>query len=132
MKQQTLGAVSPCFIVSDVPRAIEFYEGKLGFEVRFHEPEEEPFFAIAGRDSVQVFLKAVSPEVVAQPNHTRHEWAPWDAFVYVSDPDGLAVEFAGRGTTFYREIADRGDGLRGFEVSDPDGYVLFFGRPVAD
>ena len=24
---------------------------------------------------------------------------------------------------------DREDGLRGFEVADHDGYVLFFGRP---
>jgi len=24
---------------------------------------------------------------------------------------------------------DTHDGLRGFELKDPDGYVLFFGRP---
>ena len=24
---------------------------------------------------------------------------------------------------------DTHDGLRGFELTDPDGYVLFFGRP---
>lgn len=35
---------------------------------------------------------------------------------------------------FYRdqlgfEVADTQDGLRGFEVQDPDGCVLFFGRP---
>jgi hypothetical protein len=24
---------------------------------------------------------------------------------------------------------DTHDGLRGFEIQDPDGYVLFFGRP---
>jgi hypothetical protein len=28
-----------------------------------------------------------------------------------------------------RPLADTQDGLRGFEVEDPDGYVLFFGRP---
>jgi catechol 2,3-dioxygenase-like lactoylglutathione lyase family enzyme len=129
-ERQTLGAISPCFIVCDVPAAIRFYTERLGFELRFSEPAEGPFFAIVGRDSVQVFLKAVSETVSAQPNHTRHEWAPWDAFVYVNDPDGLAAEFALRGLTFYKEIVDRGDGVRGFEVADNHGYVLFFGRPI--
>jgi catechol 2,3-dioxygenase-like lactoylglutathione lyase family enzyme len=127
--RQTLGAISPCFIVSDVPPAISFYKERLGFELRFSEPAEHPFVAIVGRDSVQIFLKAISESIKPQPNHTRHEWSPWDAFVYVEDPDSLAAEFASRGLTFYKEITNRGDGLRGFEVSDNDGYVLFFGRP---
>jgi catechol 2,3-dioxygenase-like lactoylglutathione lyase family enzyme len=128
-ERQTLGAISPCFIVSDVPAAIRFYTEQLGFELRFSAPAEEPFFAIVGRDSVQLFLKAVSETVRAQPNHTRHEWAQWDAFVYVEDPDALAAEFASRALTFYKEIANTGDGLRGFEIADNHGYVLFFGRP---
>ena len=128
-KQQTLGAISPFFIVSDVPRAINFYQERLGFALRFSEPAKHPSFAIVGRDSVQIFLKSVSPAITAQPNPTRHEWALWDAFVYVDDPDSLAAEFASRGLIFYKEIIDRDDGLRGFEVSDSDGYVLFFGRP---
>jgi catechol 2,3-dioxygenase-like lactoylglutathione lyase family enzyme len=127
---KALGAISPCFIVSDVPGAINFYRDRLGFEVRYSEPEEQPFFAILGRDSVQLFLKSVSDQVTAQPNHTRHEWMPWDAFVHVADPDSLAAEFASRGLIFHKEIVDRQDGVRGFEVLDNQGYVLFFGRPI--
>ena len=129
MERQTLGAISPFFIVRDVSRAIGFYVDRLGFELRFSEPAEQPFFAIVGRDSVQIFLKSVSAAVGPQPNHTRHEWALWDAFVYVDDPDSLAVEFTSQGVTLHKEIVNRTDGLRGFEVSDTDGYVLFFGRP---
>ena len=129
-KRQTLGAISPCFIVSDVPGAIRFYTEYLGFELCHSEPTEKPFFAIVGRDLTQLFLKAVSETVSAQPNHTRHEWAPWDAFVYVEDPDSLAAEFASRGLTFYKTIINRSDGVRGFEVADNHGYVLFFGRPI--
>ncbi|MGA8012318.1 MAG: VOC family protein [Candidatus Acidiferrales bacterium] len=127
-ERQPLGAISPCFIVSDTPRAMSFYLERLGFEVRYAEPAEKPHFAIVGRDSVQIFLKSVSKKIAAQPNHTRHEWSPWDAFVYVEDPDALAAEFVSRGLTFYKEITNRTDGLRGFEIADPDGYVLFFGR----
>jgi catechol 2,3-dioxygenase-like lactoylglutathione lyase family enzyme len=126
-----LGHISPCFIVSDVPRSIRFYEG-LGFETRFLAPEQEPFFAIVGRDSVQIHLKNVSDDshvVSPQPNHTRHPWAPWDAFVFLADPDGLAKEFSSRGVSFHKAIQDTDDGLRGFEIRDRDGYVLFFGRP---
>jgi len=130
-ERQTLGAISPCFIVSDVPAAIRFYMERLGFELRFSEPAEDPFFAIVGRDSVQLFLKSVAPTVLAQPNYSRHEWAPWDAFVYVEDSDSLAAEFAARGLAFYKGVVNRGDGLRGFEVADNHGYVLFFGRPTA-
>ena len=46
-----------------------------------------------------------------------------------ADPDALAAEFAERGVTFSDPLRDTHDGLRGFEISDPDGYVLFFGRP---
>ena len=53
----------------------------------------------------------------------------WDAFVYAPDPDAFSAEFAGQGAAFSRPLSDTEDGLRGFEISDPDGYVLFFGRP---
>ena len=33
------------------------------------------------------------------------------------------------GVTLRQPIGDDEDGLRGFEVVDADGYVLFFGRP---
>ncbi len=53
----------------------------------------------------------------------------WDAFVYAPDPDALAAEFAAAGAEFSAPLEDTHDGLRGFEICDPDGYVLFFGRP---
>jgi hypothetical protein len=55
----------------------------------------------------------------------------WDAYVYTPDPDALAVEFADHGAAFSAPLEVEGthDGLRGFEICDPDCYVLFFGRP---
>jgi catechol 2,3-dioxygenase-like lactoylglutathione lyase family enzyme len=126
-----LQAISPFFIVSNVGQTIAFYRDKLGFETRFQSPDEDPFFAIIGRDGAQLFIKA-DKNVAPLPNPKRHPWMRWDAFVYVADPDSLAVEFANNGTTFATPLNDTHDGLRGFEVSDPDGYVMFFGRPIAD
>ncbi|HSY50458.1 MAG TPA: hypothetical protein VLC46_16755 [Thermoanaerobaculia bacterium] len=55
--------------------------------------------------------------------------ARWDAFLEVPDPDALAAEFASRKVAFSEALKDTHDGLRGFELKDADGYVLFFGRP---
>jgi len=128
MTRPTLSAISPSFIVSNVDQTIAFYRDKLGFETRFQEPAQDPFFAIIGRDGAQILVKAhegISPI----PNHQRHPWIRWDAFVYVADPDALAAEFAEHGAAFSAPLQETHDGLRGFEIRDPNEYVLFFGRP---
>ena len=89
---QEVGPISPFFIVDNLKKAVAFYEYRFGFSVRFATPEDEPFFAIVGRGGSQLFLKRMSDDVHPQPNHTRHDWAPWDAFVSVDDPDGLSPE----------------------------------------
>jgi hypothetical protein len=53
----------------------------------------------------------------------------WDAYLLAPAPDALAAEFTDRGAAFSVPLKDTHDGLRGFEITDPDGYVLFFGRP---
>jgi catechol 2,3-dioxygenase-like lactoylglutathione lyase family enzyme len=114
-------------MVSHVPRTIAFYTDKLGFQPSYKEPEEEPFFAIVDRDGASLFVKA--GEAPPLPNHKRDPAMRWDAYCYTPDPDALAVEFAERGAPFSNLLKDTTDGLRGFEITDPDGYVLFFGRP---
>jgi hypothetical protein len=54
----------------------------------------------------------------------------WDAYILANDPDALAAEFIDRGISFSAPLGDTHDGLRGFEITDPDGYVLFFGKPL--
>jgi catechol 2,3-dioxygenase-like lactoylglutathione lyase family enzyme len=128
MKRPGIHGISPFFIVSNVNRTIAFYRDKLGFETRFQEPALNPFFAIISRDDAQLFLK--SDETVSpMPNSKRHSSMRWDAYVNVPDPDSLAAEFAHNSATFAAPLQDTHDGLRGFEIRDPDGYVLFFGRP---
>jgi catechol 2,3-dioxygenase-like lactoylglutathione lyase family enzyme len=128
MRRATLGVISPSLIVSDVSRTVAFYREKLGFEVTHQQPDQNPFFAIVSRDGAQIFFKAEGG-IAPQPNHTRHRHLRLDAFVYVEDPDTLANEFVERGVSFSSPLKDTHDGLRGFEITDPDGYVLFFGRP---
>jgi hypothetical protein len=74
-------------------------------------------------------LKAIAPDIKPVPNHSRHGWAPWDAYISAEEPDILFEEYLSNGVTFRKPIHDNSDNLRGFEIEDADGYVLFFGRP---
>ena len=124
-----LGRISPFFIVGDLEKAVCFYRESLGFEVRLRFPDEDPFFAIVGRDQALILLKVVAPEIKPRPNPSRDSWARWDAFVYLEDPDAFANELGIRDVGFQEELKNWEDGLRGFAVKDRDGYVIFFGRP---
>jgi len=121
--------IAPSFIVADVKVSVAFYVDKLGFEVRYIAPPDDPFFAIVGRENVSIFLKAIAPDIKPIPNHTRHEWARLDAYVSVADPDKLYAEYQAASVTFHKPLQVDDDNLRGFEVADADGYILFFGRP---
>lgn len=126
----SLTFISPFFIVRDVPRAVAFYRDRLGFASTFLAPDDAPFFAMIERDGVRIMLKAIAPDVQPSPNPSRHPWARWDAFIHAADPDALTSELASRGVVFREPLADTPERLRGFEVTDADGYVLFFGRPI--
>jgi catechol 2,3-dioxygenase-like lactoylglutathione lyase family enzyme len=129
MKPPAISAISPFFIVSDVAAAFAFYRDSLGFEVIYQVPGEDLFFGIVRRGGAMIMLKAV--EVPPLPNCQRDPAARWDAYLDVPDPDALAAEFASRGVAFSVPLRDTEDGLRGFELEDTDGHVLFFGRPRA-
>lgn len=108
-----------------------FYCDKLGFNIMFQGPtEDDIFFGIVQRDSIMIFFKEIGVEPI--PNRTRdikQGFAPWDAYCYVPDPDALAAEFASRNVEFITPLGDNSDDLRGFEVEDVDGYVIYYGRP---
>lgn len=126
-----ISGIAPLFIVKSVPAALGFYRDRLGFDVTFQGPEpDDIFFGIVERGAAMIMLKDVG--VAPVPNATRdigQGIARWDAYLYVPDPDALAAEFASRHVEFALPLTDTDDGLRGFELRDADGYVLFFGRP---
>ena len=130
MTQAEISGISPFFIVSDVTSSLSFYRDRLGFEITFQGPDpDDIFFGIVRRGGAQILLKDIG--VAPVPNHTRDIQkgiARWDAFVSVPDPDALAAEFDSRNVEFFEPLKDTHDGLRGFEVKDADGYLLFFGR----
>ncbi|HEU0006618.1 MAG TPA: VOC family protein [Terriglobia bacterium] len=131
MTQAEISGISPFFIVQDVAAALAFYRNRLGFEITFQGPTaDDLFFGIVRRGGAMIMLKDVGVDPL--PNYKRDvkkDVARWDAYLYVPDPDVLAAEFASRNVEFSEPLKDTDDGLRGFELKDADGYVLFFGRP---
>jgi catechol 2,3-dioxygenase-like lactoylglutathione lyase family enzyme len=131
MTKPEICGIAPFFIVKSVPDALAFYRDRLGFDITFEGPEpNDIFFGIVCRGAAMIIFKAVGVDPV--PNYTREVGAGvarWDAYLDVPDPDALAEEFASRDVEFSVPLKDTGDGLRGFELKDRDGYVLFFGRP---
>jgi catechol 2,3-dioxygenase-like lactoylglutathione lyase family enzyme len=131
MTKPDISGIAPFFIVKNVAAALSFYRDRLGFEVTFQGPDpDDIFFGIVERGAAMIMFKDVGVDPV--PNHTRDVKkgiARWDAYLYVPDPDALAAEFLSRDVELSVPLKDTDDGLRGFELKDADGYVLFFGRP---
>ena len=123
---RNLVSISPFFIVKDLQASIAFYRERLGFQVDFQGPEGDVYYAGVSRDGVGIMLKTILPDVLPCPNHTRHPWARWDAYIYTLDPDSLFDEFRQRGVPFVKELSFIDDGLWGFEITDADGYVIAF------
>src|SRR5687768_13103970 len=132
MSQTQLTCIAPCFVAKDVPATLAFYREQLGFEITFQGPEpSDIFFGIVQRDRAMIMFKSIGVEPI--PNYTRDikkGHAPWDAYIHTPDPDALALEFASRKVPFFRPIENNSDNLRGFEIQDPNGYVIYFGRPA--
>ena len=131
MTKPDITGIAPFFIVKSVPAALAFYRDRLGFDITFQGPEpDDIFFGIVQRGAAMIMLKDVGVDPL--PNYKRDVkkgWARWDAYVDVPDPDALAAEFSSRNVEFSQQLKNDDDGLRGFELKDNDGYVLFFGRP---
>ncbi|WP_342087461.1 VOC family protein [Dyadobacter sp. OTU695] len=131
MNKPAITCIAPFFIVRNVPAALAFYRDYLGFEITFQGPSEDDiFFGIVERGGAMIMMKDIGVEPV--PNYTRdikQGIARWDAYLHVPDPDALAAEFASRNVAFFSPLGNNDDGLRGFEIEDSDGYILYFGHP---
>lgn len=132
MTKPEVGIIMPFFVVRSVPKTLAFYRDRLDFEVTFQGPvPDDIFFGMVKRGHAEIMFKDIGVDPV--PNYTKdikEGVAPWDAYVYVPDPDALAAEFESRGVTLWRPVATNSDNLRGFEVQDVNGYVLYFGKPM--
>jgi catechol 2,3-dioxygenase-like lactoylglutathione lyase family enzyme len=84
--------VRPSIAVTDLSRAAEFYERKLGLRAGPEQPDESRIYACGGDTSLHVY---VSPTDAGAATATQATW-------YVPDLDEVVDDLASRGVTFDR------------------------------
>jgi catechol 2,3-dioxygenase-like lactoylglutathione lyase family enzyme len=105
-------------VVTDVARAVEFYETKLGFHRAFMEGDP-PTFAGINLDQVQIFLQQGTPN----PSGTS-------VYFVIGDADELYAFHRDNGVEIVAAPTDEPYGLRDFYVRDLHGYRLGFGHYI--
>jgi catechol 2,3-dioxygenase-like lactoylglutathione lyase family enzyme len=126
------GASAPLrvrYMVNDVPAAVAFYTGKLGFKLAL---QSGPYFALLTRGDAQLLLSPVNgPGGASQPMPNGQKPAPggWNRMVlYVSDLQGEVDRLRKQGVPFRNDIVN---GLGGKEilVDDPSGNTVELFQP---
>ena len=107
--------------VADVARSVTFYRDTLGFEVRREVASDaEPAEVVLG--PARLTLGAPQNGTVARPSIVYFD---------VANVDGMHSALSARGATPSAIDDVNGIKIRMFEVHDPDGHVLLFGRSFA-
>jgi catechol 2,3-dioxygenase-like lactoylglutathione lyase family enzyme len=111
--------VRPSIAVSDMSRAAEFYEGKLGLRRGPGQPDDSSVYRCGGGTALHVY---VSPAPSVKGTATLATW-------YVDDLEQVVDELSSNGVTFerYDDPALRTD-VKGIHELD-DGRVAWFSDP---
>lgn len=119
------------YIVNDVPAAVAFYTGKLGFKL---DAQSGPYFAALSRSGVQLLLSPTTgPGGASQPMPSGEKPAPggWNRLV-LDTPDlkGEVDRLRKEGARFRNDIIV---GLGGNQIllDDPSGNVVELFQPTA-
>jgi len=111
--------------VTDMPRAVEFYEGKLGLSAVRAGADGSKVYASGGDESLHVYP---SPEHAGRSTATLATW-------YVDDVEQMVDELTSNGVTFEQYEAvlengfDYGTDERGISPRAGGGKVAWFKDP---
>lgn len=120
-----LKAIVPQFVVPNVTTTAEYYRDVLGFEILsyFLDP---PVYAMVRRDEIEIhFGKSDIGDI--QLNETIRHRLGSDAYIIVSDIDGMHAEFVESGANIVEGLTKRVYGSIEFGILDCDGHCITFG-----
>ncbi len=69
--KRNLASIRPFFIVKHLQTSISHYIERFGFKLDFQGPPEDVYYGQVSRDGIGIMLKAILPDVLPCPNHTR-------------------------------------------------------------
>ncbi len=107
--------------VQDIEKSIKFYQEKLGFEVTFTWKNPVEYAVLKGGDQVAIHLTKREDKLQPSPVHTA-------LYIFVHDVDDLYTDLNQRGVEILTPLGDRDYYMRDFDIKDPDGYILCFGK----
>jgi catechol 2,3-dioxygenase-like lactoylglutathione lyase family enzyme len=114
----SLTGVAPELPVRDLAEALEYYTGRLGFEVATVMPDRD--YAIVERDAVCLHL------------FTAAERSPGSVHVFTGELDQLFGELDSRGALITQDVIRTPWGNREFRVADPAGNTIKFTEPAGE
>jgi len=118
--------IVPLFFTLDIPKTLEYYREKLGFEC-LGTWQDPPVYAIVARDRHAIHFRCAAPPT---PKPDKYAEELLDAYLYVEDADTLHAEFAARGVEVVRNLGNMPWNSREFVVKDCDGRLLAFGADL--
>jgi uncharacterized glyoxalase superfamily protein PhnB len=111
--------IAPEIPVSNLQRAIEYYEQKLGFRVVMEMPARD--YAIVERDDIAIHLF----------QHDTRSHSPVGIHIFTHQLDELHAELQQRGARLSQEIMHKPWGNRDFRVNDHSGNEIKFTEPLS-
>jgi len=126
MSQVHFKEAHPILSVTDIDSSIQYYTGKLGFDLSFRDCSAPDKYVGVRRDGVELHLQYQREEDMPKPGTLIVR-------VFVNDPDKLFDEYTNRGV-FQSPRNDRAVvdskpwGTREFSIRDPNGHILVFYR----
>ena len=121
-------------IVSDISRAVRFYQETLGLHLRFVQGEKYALFQVGGTKLALQIARSHGPDlpVAVDLVTPRADGVSVLVCFAVADVDRWCATLKERDVPILREPADYPWGDREFSVRDPDGHVLIFYGPVRE
>jgi catechol 2,3-dioxygenase-like lactoylglutathione lyase family enzyme len=114
------GRIAAAIPVSDIPKALGFYQGILGMSVTFTNGDPAGF-VILRRDAAELHLTLVKGHRGGSHNA---------AHLMVADAVGLHDHLTSNGVRIVKGLRDADYGLRGFVFADPDGNRIDVGQEL--
>jgi glyoxylase I family protein len=124
-----IGGYTTLLEVFDMATSLAFYRDVLGFEV---VPGGTPSWCILRLGDTEFMLNTAYDEderpAVTEPGRTRGH-GDTSLYFYASDPDAVHALLIEKGWPVSEPVVTH-YGFRQVHTKDPDGFQLFFSRPV--
>ncbi len=115
-----LKKMSPQLLVSDLEQSLNFYMGKLGFNLAFRY---QNFYAAIGKDPFSIHLKLGKPLLKERMQKRNNQ--DIDLTFSVDDIEDLYLKVLAESIEIVQPLRNM-PYAKEFYISDPDGYILAF------